>query len=98
VPDLRTLTAATFAPFHHDPFWVRPRDAPPFEVELIEVVESADQRASRAPFSLVFRGGPDPPLRQRIYRVEHDELGALDIFFVPIGPDEVGQLYQAIFT
>jgi hypothetical protein len=41
----------------------------------------------RAPFSLEFRGGPDPPLPQRIYRLEHDELGAIEIFLVPIASD-----------
>jgi hypothetical protein len=48
----------------------------------------------RAPFSLVFRGGPTPPLPQRIHRVEHAELGALEIFLVPVGPDR----YEAVFT
>jgi hypothetical protein len=46
----------------------------------------------------VFRGGPSPPLPQRIYRVEHEALGALDILLVPLGPDELGQRYEAIFT
>jgi hypothetical protein len=67
-------------------------------VELIEVSEGAGAGLSRSPFSLVFRGGPSPPLPQRIYRVEHEALGALDIFLVPIGPDEVGQRYEAVFT
>jgi hypothetical protein len=30
--------------------------------------------------------------------IEHGELGAIEIFLVPIGPDEVDQRYQAIFT
>ncbi len=65
-----------------------------FEAELVEVTEIAREPGGRAPFSLVFRGGPDPPLPQRIYRVEHDELGALEIFLVPIAPDR----YEAVFT
>lgn len=96
--DLQTLTAADFEALRHQPLLVRSEDAPPFEVELIEISESAGGTASRAQFSLVFRGGPDLPLRQRIYRVEHDELGALDLFLVPIGPDGVGQRYEAVFT
>jgi hypothetical protein len=48
----------------------------------------------RAPFSLVFLGGPNPPLPQRIYRVEHDRLGVMEIFLVPIAADR----YQAVFT
>jgi hypothetical protein len=92
--DLQTLTAADFVPFHGESFRVLSEDAPPFEVELIEVSEGAGGAASRAQFSLVFRGGPDPPLPQRIYRVEHERLGALEIFLVPIAVDR----YEAVFT
>ena len=71
-----------------------PDDSPPFEVELVEVTEIPREPGGRAPFSLVFRGGPNPPLPQRIYRVEHDELGAIEIFLVPIASDR----YEAVFT
>jgi uncharacterized protein DUF6916 len=33
----------------------------------------------------------------RIHRVEHEELGALDVFLVPIGPDQAGMCYEAVF-
>jgi uncharacterized protein DUF6916 len=98
VRDLQELTAADFVPLHGESFRVRSEDAPPFEVELIDVSEGARGSGTRAQFSLVFRGGPNPPLPQRIYRVEHDQLGALDIFLVPLGPDAVGQRYEAVFT
>ena len=71
-----------------------PEGAPGFEVELVEVTEISREPGGRAPFSLVFKGGPKPPLEQRIYRVEHDELGELDIFLVPIAVDQ----YEAVFT
>jgi hypothetical protein len=97
-PDLKTLTAAAFQPLQHDSFMVAPGETAAFAVELVEVAERARQDQARAPFSLIFRGGPDPPLPQRIYRVHHHELGALDLFLVPIGRDEVGQRYEAVFT
>jgi len=28
----------------------------------------------------------------------HDELGAYEIFLVPVGPDGKGMVYEAIFT
>ena len=56
--------------------------------------EIAREPGGRAPFSVVFEGGPSPPLPQRIYRVEHDGLGALEIFLVPIAADR----YEAVFT
>ena len=94
---LGALTAAIFAPLRGESFRIEPGDLPEFELELIQIQEGP-AGASRMQFSLLFRGGPDPPLPQRIYRLEHDELGPLDIFLVPLGPDDVGQRYEAIFT
>ena len=51
----------------------------------------------RAPFSIVFVGPLEPILPQRIYRFEHEELGILELFIVPIGPDESGMQYEAVF-
>lgn len=92
--DLERLTTADFAPLLHQRFRVDPGDQPPFEVELVQIAEIPRDPGGRAPFSLEFAGGPSPPLPQRIYRVEHDTLGTLEIFLVPIAADR----YQAVFT
>jgi hypothetical protein len=97
VADLGTLTAGDFAPLLHEPFQLDPGDGSPFAVALIEVFE-ADRGAGRQQFSLIFRGGPTPPLPQRIYAVEHERLGRIELFLVPLGPDGAGQRYQAVFT
>lgn len=72
------------------------------EVELVEATALPAARGGRAPdrepFSLVFLGPPLPLLCQRIYRFEHEALGSLEIFIVPIGKDELGVRYQAIFN
>ena len=91
---LETLSAADFAALRGDRFRIAPDDSPPFEVELVEVAEIPREPGGRAPFSLVFQGGPDPPLPQRIYRVENAALGPLEIFLVPIASDR----YEAVFT
>ena len=91
---LETLTVGHFAALRGQRFRIAPDGAPAFEAELVEVTEIPREPGGRAPFSLVFEGGPDPPLPQRIYRVEHGELGALEIFLVPIAPDR----YEAVFT
>ena len=52
----------------------------------------------RDPYSLVFRGPPAPILPQRIYRLRHEQMGDLELFLVPIGPDGEGMRYEAIFT
>ena len=94
MPDLEALTAADFAPLLHERFRVGHDVPAPFDVELIEVSELGSGASSRRPFSLVFRGGPGPPLPQRIYRLDHEELGAIEIFLVPIASDR----YEAVFT
>lgn len=52
----------------------------------------------REPFSLLFRGPKSPVLAQRIYPLEHETLGRLEIFLVPVGPDGEGMRYEAIFN
>lgn len=52
----------------------------------------------RTPFSLVFRGPASPVMAQRIYRLEHEALGTLELFLVPIGRNAQGVRYEAIFT
>lgn len=50
------------------------------------------------PFALLFRVEEGPILAQKIYPIEHDRLGRLDLFLVPVGPDEVGMQYEAVFS
>jgi hypothetical protein len=70
---------------------------PEVELTLSEVESLADAPApgsSRAPFSIVFTGPVGSDLPQQIYRLEHEALGSLDVFLVPIGPAR----YQAVFA
>jgi hypothetical protein len=76
-------------------------DAASFEVELIQAEAYGsynDGTARRAPFSLIFRGPLDPVLVQRTYRLEHETLGTLEIFLVPIGSNQDGMRYEAVFN
>jgi hypothetical protein len=95
--DLHELTLATFEPRVGDSFTI---DAAPVLVELVlESANAAGERpGGREPFSLVFRGPLEPLLAQAIYRLEHADLGALEIFIVPIGQDADSTSYEAIFT
>lgn len=52
----------------------------------------------RQPFSLIFAGPPAPVLPQRIYRLEHASLPALDVFLVPLAADSSSVRYQAVFS
>lgn len=53
---------------------------------------------TRPPFALVFLAKDPRVLPQRLYKLEHDEMGALQLFLVPIGKDAHGVSYQATFA
>jgi hypothetical protein len=77
------------------------------EAELADVTGygSGTPGTFRAPFAVVFRGPLRPVLPQGIYHVEHEQLGTLELFLVPIGPDEppapgqppTAMRYEAVF-
>lgn len=70
-----------------------------FELRLTKVeVSSAADTSGRAPFSLVFVGPREPMLSQRLYRLEHERMDVGDIFLVPVGADEEGTRYEAVFN
>jgi hypothetical protein len=52
----------------------------------------------RPPFSLIFIGPGDMILPQRLYQLTHEEMGEVTIFLVPVGKDNRGVLYQAVFN
>jgi Domain of unknown function (DUF6916) len=56
------------------------------------------EESSRQPFSLLFRGPPEPLLVQQVYTLEHEQLGELEIFLVPLGPQQDALLYEAVFS
>ncbi len=102
---LERFTSETFTPHLHRTFRVSADSATALDLTLIEVTELGsgsgrgnEAAAGRVPFSLVFRGPLQPVLPQRTYRVEHDGIGAFDLFLVPIGPDAEGMRYEAVFT
>jgi hypothetical protein len=67
------------------------------ELELTEAEKLSGERPDNA-YSIVFRGPLDAFLEQRTYDMEHDALGRLSIFLVPIAERKEGFLYQAVFT
>jgi uncharacterized protein DUF6916 len=83
------LTLETFAPHQGSRF-----SLDGLALELAQVTPLAGGGGSREPFSLVFAGPPEPALPQRIHRLEHAQLGVLELFLVPVGPGR----YEAIFT
>lgn len=101
LPMLDTLTLATFQPLVGQPFAVFVDDERYMPAHLVAahpLATDGDSRRKRTPFTLVFRGPSDGRLPQRMYRVRSDAIEVVELFLVPIGPDEHGMLYEAIFT
>jgi hypothetical protein len=101
---LEQMTCSVFSECVGSKFRIHPGSAEPLEVELIEAhqlpsksVGGGPQRM-REPFSLVFRGPKDRLLPQKIYKIEQEKLGTLELFLVPIGPDQEGQRFEAVFN
>lgn len=52
----------------------------------------------RPPFSLIFVADTPQMLEQRLYCLAQEKMGPNTIFLVPIGRDQRGFLYQALFN
>lgn len=108
---LETVTAEDFAEVKGSRFRLMiepPRSERPvvFEFDLAAVTPgSGPSGAFRQPFTVLFHGPIQPVLPQGIYRLEHDKLGVLELFIVPVGPDEpsgpgarpTAMRYEAVF-
>jgi Domain of unknown function (DUF6916) len=96
---LENFTLESFAPRIGERFRIS-LDDDVLEVELVEAVPLGEPpaQAGRSPFSIIFLGPGEDVLPQRIYRFEHDELGSLDLFVVPIARDDEGVRYEAVFA
>lgn len=67
------------------------------EIELIEVSE-ARERPNQVSFSIVFLLPEFYNAEQGLYDLTHDELGAFQIFLVPIGSGKRGAMLEAVFN
>jgi hypothetical protein len=70
------------------------------ELQLVECrkLSAPGSSGQREAFALLFRGPKTPVLPQQTYQFDFEPLGAVEIFIVPLGPDESGMRYEAIFT
>jgi len=92
-------TLERFSPLVGDRFELRLDDGSTCSAALVEAKAlQAPLFQGRQPFSLLFEGPPQPLLPQRIYRVSHPQLDAIDIFLVPVGRTQSAAQYEAIFN
>ena len=55
-------------------------------------------KMKRDAFALIFRGPANLVLRQHMYPLQHETLGVLPVFLVPIALEEAGAVYEAVFN
>ncbi|HZQ27510.1 MAG TPA: hypothetical protein VFA94_07410 [Acidimicrobiales bacterium] len=93
---LDKLTPADFQPHVGTTFRATNVEPAPVELVLSEVVvHPAQPNSPRAePFSLLFAGSAETMLPQHIYVLEHEAMGTLTIFLVPLSPTS----YEAAFN
>jgi hypothetical protein len=98
---LQELTPASFEAHLGTTFHIHDGGESPIEVTLQELKRHEVHPGPRPePFSLYFLGPLRPILPQSIYRMEHEALGTMEIFLVPVGPDpkRQGMQYEAVFN
>ena len=96
---LDSLTKESWQPHLEQTFQATLPSGETLTLQLIEVSGLGEKPgAQREPFSLLFRGPSQPLLEQSIAELEHESLGRLALFLVPLGPDDRGMRYEAIFT
>jgi len=90
-----------FEPHEGGVFVLNEENLPALEFQL-ETAERLPERGGppgmRPPFSLTFRCAEPQALVQGHYHFAHDGMGKPEFFLVPIGRDEAGVIYQAIFN
>lgn len=71
--------------------------SPVLEITLTEVSEKKETPRQEM-FALIFTGANDFFLPQQTYELSHETLGDGMLFLVPIGRDENGVKYEAVFN
>lgn len=98
--NLEELKEEVFAQHLNTKFYVQLEDRK-VELELVKVVgdkSSMDKVEGVERFAIYFLGPGDFYLPQRIYHIEHEVLGTMLIFIVPVGAQAGRYQYEAIFT
>ena len=96
--NLTALTHAHFEACRQQPFVIDLDGDERLPLDLVEVYRPVGPPSDgRQLFSLVFRGPRQPVLPQQVYMLTNETLGRVEIVLVPIGPDEAGVRYEAVF-
>ena len=101
---LQELTLNDFSPHLGSKFKLHMDSGRHLDIELVEATPLSMGGARpahlspRGAFSIIFFAPSEAELPQQIYRLEHEVLGELEIFLVPIGRAASGLKCEAIFN
>jgi hypothetical protein len=96
-----SLTEESFAENLNTKFRVRVEAPRPVELELVEIKSynaGPNEHQGMERFSLYLYGPADIYLPQSIYTLEHERMGEIELFLVPIGLDARGYRYEIVFN
>jgi hypothetical protein len=89
------FVTGTFEPHVGETFAATPTfSGEPLELVLSSVEESPHARPDQPAFSLFFESTDPSHREQQIFALRHDGLGELELFLVPLGP----QQYEAVIN
>lgn len=91
------LTKRMFEENLNTRFWLIEEGLEPYPMDLVECV-NGHSTPRQEQFSLRFRGERAQIFPQRIYVLKHNAIGEFELFLVPIGRDNTGTFYEAVFN
>jgi hypothetical protein len=104
--DLNEMTLETAQPLINALFQVTIDENSTLEMKLIDALPFESPRRpirgarkpKRAPFAVYFLGPFEPVLEQRMYDFRAETFELKGLFIVPVGRDEEGTEYEAVFA
>ena len=91
LPTLADFSARTGAIFHAN------RDGGGFDLRL-ESTESFVANTKQTNFSVLFIAPGNVQAEQGIYTLDNEALGPMDLFLTPVGRDDEGIRFEAVFN
>ena len=91
------LTFEDFSRNLNTEFKIYRTDEEVFEAKLVGAAELRTDDVLNT-FAIEFLLPPEFGFEQRIYKIEHAELGTIELFIVPVGQTNSGIRFEAIFN
>jgi hypothetical protein len=76
---------------------ITPKLTPIITLQLQQTIRIAFDQFKEQ-FALIFQGPLHPLLSQQTFELEHEQLGKMQLFIVPVARDANGIQYEAVFN